>query len=266
MKRFARRYSVLLTALGLGALGFGLSACVNVFDPIDNPSGDEQILSAARAAFDKGDIAEARELYDKIAGNQSAMAEKIFLDLDACGANIGAFGSALANGTDSAGLILTILGERMAPSHSTACFATLLAAYKSSLNITDQNLRGFTSFLASIAIAGEVMAHSTNIQDGTLTKADFVTVGNCSGVACGSTCAVSDNITAAAVVTLSSANTITATWGTLHGALSAASTALGLMNIQTGPAYALINAPGLSGQTANNDNYRCALSSIGVGR
>ena len=46
----------------------GLSACFNVFDPIDNPGGDEQILSAARAAFDKGDLAEARPVPDARVG------------------------------------------------------------------------------------------------------------------------------------------------------------------------------------------------------
>jgi hypothetical protein len=263
------RYSVLFSVLAVSALGFGLSACVNMFDPIDNPSGDAQILSAARAAFDQGDMAEARELYGKLAGNQTAISESIFLDLDTCGANIGAFGSALANGTDSAGSILTILGERMAPAHSAACFATLLAAYKSSQNtLTDPNVKGFTSFLAALAIAGEVLANNTNIQDGSLLKADFVLTSGCSAATslCTGTCIVSDGISAAAPVTLSAATTLTATWGTLQGALSAASSALSLMGINAGPAYSLINNATLAAQSGDNGNYRCILHSLGVGR
>jgi hypothetical protein len=268
MKRFAKRYSVLFSVLGLSALGFGLSACVNMFDPIDNPSGDAQILSAARAAFDQGDIADARELYGKLAGNQIAISELIFVDLDACGANIGAFGSALANGTDSAGSILTILGERMAPAHSTTCFATLLAAYKASLNLTDPNVKGFTGFLAALAIAGEVLANNTNVQDGSLLKADFVLTDGCDAATslCTGTCVVSDGISAAAPVTLSSATTLTATWGTLQGALSAASDALTLMGIGSGPAYSLINNATLAAQSGSNGNYRCILHYLGVGR
>jgi hypothetical protein len=269
MKRFARRSSVLVSVLAISALGFGLSACVNLFDPIDNPDGDAQILSAARAAFDKGDIADARELYGKIAGNQVAISETIFLELDGCGAGIGAFGSALANGTTSAGSILTILGERMAPAHSAACFATLLAAYKSSQNtLTNPNVKGFTSFLAALAIAGEVLAHNTNVQDGNLLKADFVEVGGCSAATslCTGSCVVSDGISQAAAFTLGNATSVTETWGTLQSALSAASSALQLMGIEAGPAYTLINNEILAANSNSNANYRCILHSLGVGR
>jgi hypothetical protein len=243
------------------------SSCVNLYDPIDNPHSDDQILSAARAAFDQGDYATAREYYGKLSGNQTALSESIFLDLDACGADIGAFGSALANGIDNAGLVLTIMGEKMAPSHDASCFATLLQAYKNSLTLTDSNVKGFTGLLASLAIAGEVMANSTNIQDGTLRKADFVIAGNCVSVACpGSNCAVSDGISGQATVTLSSAGSITATWGTIQGAFAAAATALSDMGITSGPTFQLINAPGTSGASNSNDSYRCALNAIGVGR
>jgi len=250
----------------------GASSCMNLYDPIDNPHSDDQLLSAARAAFDKGDYASAREYYGKLAGNQAALSESIFLDLDGCGADIGAFGSALANGIDSAGLVLTIMGEKMAPAHSTACLATLLAAYKSSLTLTDANVRGFTGLLASLAIAGEVLAHNSNIQDGTLRKADFVVASACTVVAnvpvCSGAgnCVVSDGISNAAAVTLSSAGSITATWGTVQGAFSAAGTALSDMGISSGPTFQLINAAGLAGASNSNDNYRCALNAIGVGR
>ncbi|MBI3534419.1 MAG: hypothetical protein HY072_02890, partial [Deltaproteobacteria bacterium] len=49
-----------------------LVSCPNVFDPIDNPSGDAQLLSAARACFDKGDLACAKDNYGKITGTTDA--------------------------------------------------------------------------------------------------------------------------------------------------------------------------------------------------
>lgn len=261
-----KKLQVLASALGLL---IGLSGCPNIFDPVDSPHGDAQILSAARAAFDKGDIAGARELYGKISTNQSAISDLVFVDLDGCGATIGAFASALVHGIDSTGLMLTIMAEHMASLHGTTCLATLLQAYKNSLTITDPDLLGFTSLMASIAIAGEVVAHNTGVQDGTLSIADFVVSSQCTGgTTCsgGGACIVADGISAAAVTTLSSAGSITPTWGVVQGAFNAANTALGQMGVTTGPAYQLINAAGLAGMSNNNDNYRCALRAIGVGR
>src|SRR5688572_5467951 len=132
----------LLVSLAASAAIAGTFACVNVFDPIDNPGGEAQLLSAARAAFDKGDIATARELYGKV-GNETATAETIFLELDACGADIGAFGVALSKAADNSaapGIMFSVMGEQMYPAKSATCFATLLAAYKSARSITSPNL------------------------------------------------------------------------------------------------------------------------------
>lgn len=244
----------------------GSFACVNLYDPIDNPRGEGQLLSAARAAFDKGDVGTARELYGKV-GNETATAETIFLDLDSCGADIGAFASALAKGADNSsasGIILSTMGERMAGAHSTACFATLLAAYKSARALTDANLRGFASFLAAVAIGGEVFANNTGAGDGTITKADVFTnpttcIASCTG------CTKADGITASAAVTLSSATTIDASYGTLQGAISAANTALGELGVTSGPSTNLVAALNV-GNPNNDATYSCILAQIGVGR
>jgi len=246
----------------------GSFACVNMFDPIDNPSGEAQLLSAARAAFDKGDMATARELYGKV-GSQTSAAETIFLDLDSCGADIGAFGTALSKGADNSsasGLMLSVMGERMYPAHSTACFATLLAAYKSARALTDTNLRGFATFLAALAIAGEVFANNTGASDGTITKADvFTTPSTCNtGNGCAG-CTKTDGISAAASVDLSSATTITATYGTLQGAITGATTALNELGITSSASNNLTTA--LNAGNPNSDaTYSCILSELGVGR
>ncbi len=249
----------------------GSTSCLNVYSPIDKPSGNQQNLSAARAAFDRGDIDKAREYYGKISGDETATAELIFVDLDSCGADIDAFATALSqasSATANPGIMITAMAEKMNARVSTSCFATLLSAFKSSRNITNSSLRGFTSFLASIAIAGEVMGSNTNIViDGVLNKSDFIgdtTTCNTFPGTCAS-CVKSDGIGAAATVTLTSAGSISATWGTLQGAINAANTALTELGIASGPSYSLISQLG-SGTPGVDNTYRCLLTSLGVGR
>lgn len=246
----------------------GTFACVNVFDPIDNPSGEGQLLSAARAAFDKGDMATARELYGKV-GTETATAELIFVDLDSCGADIGAFASALSKGADSEsapGIMLTVMGEHMNSHVTPACFATLLQAFKTARTITDVNLRGFTSFLAAIAIAGEVIGSNTGIAaDGLLQQADIFTnpttcVASCAG------CTKADGISASAAVVLTAESTIDASYGTLQGAINAANTALGELNIASGPSNTLVTTLAAVDPLDGAGLYSCALAQIGVGR
>ena len=57
------------------AIPLVLQGCVNIFDPLDSPSGEAQLLSAARACFDDGDFACAREFYGKLGSNEDAIAE-----------------------------------------------------------------------------------------------------------------------------------------------------------------------------------------------
>ncbi len=272
---FPIRYRVLFAAI---AAALSLSACVNLFDPIDNPSGDQQNLSAARAAFDKGDLDKARELYEKLGSSEIATSEKIFLDLDSCGADIAAFGSALggtSNGA-SAGLIPTIISEKMNARHGTACLETLRRAYQTSQTITDTNLKGFAGFLAAMAVAGEVLAHNTGITtDGELAKADVIGIvtssATCtaSGASCGAGCAVVDGISAVASTgNLAGYGTITPTWGVFQDAITAADAALTLLGVSTGSSQQLIAAFRTGGAAASSSNfaYRCILHDIGVGR
>lgn len=271
------RLKIAAVAGALAAI-LSLSACVNLFDPIDNPGGDAQILSAARAAFDRGDLQEARDLYAKLGSNEVAQSETIFTRLEECGGGIEAVGAALGAATSgSAGILVTVMGEKMNALHGTACLATLLAAYRSAQALTDPSLKNFTAFLAAIAVAGEVLAHNTGITaSGTLAVTDIVTNGATSscilGASCTAGCGVTTKgITAAATVDLSSSGpaTITPTWGTFHGAITAANTALTALGISTGPSASLMTAL-ISLNPATLDNsitgYACGLHSIGVGR
>ena len=261
---------VFLSLAAVAALT-GSFACMNVFTPIDKPSGDKQFLSAARAAFDRGDIAKAREYYGKVTADENATAELIFVDLDSCGADIDAFATALSQGSGASsnpGVMITVMAEKMNARINSACFATLLNAFQRARAISDSSLRGFASFLSSIAIAGEVMGSNSNIViDGVLHKSDFIgntaTCNTFPGTCAG--CAKADGISAAATVDLSATASITATWGVLQGAINAANTALTELQISSGPSFNLISQ--LSSGTPGVDNtYRCLLTSLGVGR
>lgn len=274
---FFRKPNHAVAALALVIASLGTSGCVNLFDPIDNPGGDRQLLSAARAAFDKGDIEKAREYYEKLGANEVAKSELIFLNIFDCGADIDAFGTALSKGADSVstpGIMLTIMGEKMNAQKSTACFATLLSSYKTARTITDPSLKGFTTFLTALAIAGEVLANNAGIAiDGELAKTDLLgasyPASTCttSGACPGGCANASDGISAAAAVDLNAAVTISATWGTVQGAITAIQTALSAseLNVTTGPSLALI-APILGATAGSNSGFRCALNELGVGR
>ncbi len=251
-----------------------LSGCPNLYKVVDKPSGDAQILSAARAAFDRGDIQEARDLYAKLGSNETAIAETVYTNIDDCGGGIEAVGAALgAATTGSAGVILTVMGEKMNARRGTACFATLLAAYRTTQTLTDVTLKNFSGFLAALAIAGEVLANNSGITNtGSLAKTDIVSNGTtCVSGSCGACAVTSKGITytAAANINTGGDATITATSGTLHAAMLAANTALTNLGISAGPSSSLIAAlKDLNPAVADSNalGYSCALNSIGVGR
>lgn len=260
---------VLISFAAVAGLAGGF-ACVNVYSPIDNPHGDAQILSAARAAFDKGDIASARDYYGRLAGNETAISELVFVDLDSCGANIGAFATAFSKASDVAsnpGILITVMAEQMNAKVSSTCFANLLAAYKRARSITDTNLRGFTSIMATLAITGEILGTNNLIAvTGTLDKADLYANPTTCVASCAS-CSKADGIVPGpSAGALSAQATISGNWGDFQRALIAAQTALTELGISAGPSFTLINSPLTSAATTVDNTYRCALAQISVGR
>lgn len=274
MRPFSRARSFIILALTFMAT----TSCVNVFSPIDSPGGDDQILSAARAAFDRGDVAKAREYYEKLGANETAISEKLFLDLDACGAGIGTLASALSKGSDSLdnpGILLTIMAEKMNALHGTDCLEQLRKTYQASTKITDKRLGAFSKFLAALAIAGEVLAHNAGIAtNGSLDKTDYLSLptASCdlSGGPCAGGCAKLDGISPSGVVNLDTAPSIAANWGTLHGAVLAIFDALEDLDIKSSGSasyqlFDLLRQQG-GGYTNSNSDYRCLINKAGVGR
>ncbi len=269
---------------GAGLLAF-LSSC-NIFDPLDSPGGDRQLLSAARACFDKGDFACAREYYGKLGGNQDAIAELAFLSLDEEGMDISAIVRALAiSDGETIGSILTELGEALTykTTPGEAKRQRLVDSYKTVANITNTSLKGFVRFTTAIAIAAEIVAEESSVaSDNVLSKTDLVlNAATCTEVAA---------CTGAAAACVSTSNTIaggaepastmisdpstatlagaTPTWGMFVFAMRAALEGIEEMGVQTGDSLTLINQILNTATFAtDNDCARAVLvKNLGVGR
>ncbi len=158
---------------GMIAVAVATSAVIlgcNIFDPLDNPSGDAQILSAARACFDQGDLACARENYLKLSTAYSEIqaAELAFVTFEENGATMSAFMETISQG--GSGTALTSLAERMAPGSEAKRLALTTAVKNAVAGITtNTELRGLVRFLGGVAVAAEVLAEEVGTS-GTLLK------------------------------------------------------------------------------------------------
>ncbi len=170
---FARpRHAWSLPVSSCLALTLGLLGC-NVYAPFDKPSGDAQLLSAARACFDRGDMGCAREMYGKLSANQSEVAasELAFVMLDEAGLGMGEFMTALGNGQAAPGL--TKLAGHLSSTAGTAKRQAIYSAYLQINQIpTNRELRGLVRFVAGIGLAAEILAEQSG-GDAILQKTDL---------------------------------------------------------------------------------------------
>lgn len=149
-----------------------LSAC-NMFEHLDHPTSDPQLLSAARGCFDQGDLACAKDLYGKLSNNDADIksSELAFTILDEQGADLGAFLGAFAGGAGAAGL--TKLSNSLSKNSGLDKRKALLAAFSQTTNITDSSLKGLVQFITMMAISAEILSEASTIK-GNLNQADFV--------------------------------------------------------------------------------------------
>jgi hypothetical protein len=169
----------IVTALCIWLLSWAsLSGC-NVFSLVDKPSGDEQILSAARACFDSGDFDCARSYYAELSASYSDIraSEEAFLILAENGATMAAFMETFGNG--GSGSALTALAERMAPG-SQEKRQNILRAFKKYDQISvseNPSLRALVRFVGAVALAAEFLAEEIPTSGGTLVKSKIASGG-----------------------------------------------------------------------------------------
>ena len=155
---------------------FSITAC-NLYGGIDKPSGDTQLLSAARACLDTGDYACAQTNYQALSSAQNDVKiseqelttlaqQNIFSISDLISTLGGSFGSG-----SSLALLTGVIASRGKTDGATR--TALQAAYAADQNINDVNLKAFTQFLAAYAMLNQILASA--VQNGTsLAQSDIV--------------------------------------------------------------------------------------------
>jgi hypothetical protein len=142
------------------SLGLMLTAC-NVFDPLDSPTGDAQLLSAARAAFDEGQLDRALEYYGKLSADQAETraAEEAFVLLDQNDAGIGALMTAIGDKPELGAVITRLANSMAAAGATTAKRDNLFAALRKVNDIpSNAQLRGLVRFASGLALVAQTLA------------------------------------------------------------------------------------------------------------
>ena len=266
---------------------FFLSSCVNLFDPLDSPSGDAQIMAAARACFDKKDYECARELYGKLTGNETARAEEAFMILDQEGLGTAALVRAVASAEGSSvGTIITKMVEEAAPGAGAAKRIRLVEAYRKLAEISNPTVRGFVQFVVALSIASELLAEQSGVQaDYVFNKVDFADGGAActvsgGGCALDADCAVATGGLAAGVATdgddlkdpdyttYGSAVVSAATLSAVQNAIEGAAIGLSNIGVSEGSSFQIIQQIGDIGYgpAAAPECYRAAILELGIGR
>ncbi len=258
-------------------LALSLSGC-NVFSSLDSPDGDVQLLSAARACFDKGDIACALEHYSKVSSGSSsevAAAERAFAVLDQNGIGMGKFMTTMASGDLSAGL--TSLAGDFSRNSGQSLRQSLYTAYREVDNIpTQSELRGLVRFITAYALSAAILAEEAG-GDGTLSKTDIANSPNTCAPNCTKTSPVIVYGTGVNLISNPSPNGAmtgtSPTWGMLKGAYLAIVHALanelvaaGDFKTGTQDIAAAFNALDSNNSSLSEPAFRTLLLSQGVGQ
>ncbi|OFZ21021.1 MAG: hypothetical protein A2X94_06730 [Bdellovibrionales bacterium GWB1_55_8] len=173
-----RPFSAVVSTLFACAFSLTVTAC-NVFEPLDGPSSDAQLLSAARAAFDQGRFEEAADFYGRLSSDYAEVSasESAFQILDQYGASMGAFMSSFGQGMENIGVGFTRLAPKLtsdgrAPGQAKR--VAIFGAFRKIDNITSNpELRGLIRFVSAAALLSEILAENTGAS-GLFQEADLV--------------------------------------------------------------------------------------------
>jgi hypothetical protein len=155
------RSSLLLAAL---VALISLSGC-NLYGGLDGPSGDAQILSAARAAFDQGDYQLAIQLYGELSSANAdvGLSETAYADLTQAGASMQAYAAAFGKGDVAIGPAITSFAEGiLAKGSGETTRVAIWQAFNLQKNIQNPNLKALVRFLGSLSFAAEILAETSS--------------------------------------------------------------------------------------------------------
>lgn len=160
--------------LGIACLVFLLGGC-NSYSFLDTPSGDAQLLSAARGCFDKGDYECASKYYSQVSGDSSDLAnsEEAFEILAQNGMTVGIFMSAAIDGGSDSGVLITKIANALTPVAKKSTRLGIFHAYQKTSSIGDRHTQGLIRFITSISFLSEILAEDASTP-GKLAKSDLV--------------------------------------------------------------------------------------------
>jgi hypothetical protein len=179
MRNFSLKQKALF-AFGIAGLSASILTGCNVYSLIDKPSGDEQILSKARACFDQADYSCAREYYAQLSPSYADVraSEEAFMILAENGATMAAFMETFGSGGGGGGL--TQLAERLAPGSETKRLAIQEAYNKfdyDAVGASTDSTKQLVRFVAATALAAELL--SEKISSGSLLLKTMITGAGC---------------------------------------------------------------------------------------
>lgn len=178
-------FFVLLAALASGGC--------NLTGFMDNPSNDDQYLSAARACLDKGDFQCALDNYGKVSGAETDVAnsEIAMTQLDEQGADMAAFMNFVADlGDQTPGYAITKFAERLVPNAGLAKREAIWNAFNMRSQINTPDLANFVEFAGGLSLAGELLAEGADSTTAILSQSDLANnPSTCiaAGVSCAAT-------------------------------------------------------------------------------
>jgi hypothetical protein len=192
----------------------------NLWSGLDSPSGDAQLLSAARGCFDRGDYTCATEYYQALSNSQADVktSETILMQLAQNGfLSISDLVASLGSGRGNGTTIVNIANKLVVRGNTTgANRTTIQSLYTQAETITETNLKGYTKFMVAFAMLTQTLASAAG-GDGLITDSDFSSSSSCrtNGSCAGGDCAQGSSLlgTVASDGTLSNISTSTG-WNT----------------------------------------------------
>jgi hypothetical protein len=159
---------------GIALISIFVSGC-NLFGGLDKPSGDTQVLSAARACFDQGNFECSSKYYSQLSPSASdqGFSESAFELLAQTGITVSDFMDAVISGESNAGKLITRLSNGIVPSAGESTRLAIFQAYKKISSIQDTRTKGLIRFVTSISLMAAILAEDAGAT-GTLQRIDLV--------------------------------------------------------------------------------------------
>jgi len=176
MKAFSSYQKTISIIVGFFTM-ISLSSC-NMMGFMDKPSGDVQLLDAARACLDKGDFTCARDYYQALSNSylDVKVSETSLTTLEENNIFFMAdLFESLGSGTGGASSVIALAETLAARGITTATNRTTIqSTFQNDLAISDSTLKAYSQFISSVAMLSTLLASSVGA-DGKLTASDLAT-------------------------------------------------------------------------------------------